>query len=798
MKIEGYLASKWGLLNNLPDDHPHKLSRPTFGGAQSIVFQPLPDKTPESAPFRLVAESSSGLPVSFKSSDISIASVNGDIVTVKSEGTVTITASQAGDSNWFKATEATQPLKVTPKPRKDQLITFDPLADKQIGDAAFDLNGSSTSGLALTYTSSNTSVATVDGKKVTIVGQGVTVIRASQAGDRDWNPAEMVSRELKVIKRDQKITFNPLPNLKLSQGVYILSATADSGLPVAFSVDQASIATVQGNKLTLKAGGTAKVTATQGGDITYKPADSVIQTLTVQDDTLKPQTITFSQNLSGKKYGSPPFNLNASVNSGLALTYSSSKPEIATIEGNKLTIKGAGQVTITVEQAGNDSWQAAVATKQMTIGKANQSITFPNIADKAVGDLDFDPGATASSGLKVTYTSSKTNVAVVDGQKIKIKGGGSVTITATQAGDDRYNSATSVSKSFNVTLSNLFADSYPGLMLWLDATDINADGYPDTISDFLGGGKVKSWKDRSGKNMDTTQSTITKMPVYKANTLNGKAVVEFSNSLLDMPNLGLTGSKNRSVFIVGKADKSGAFVSFGKKEVGQQLSLGRDFRSEKFMLDVYGLGGQYVGFSKVSSTTIIRTVLNGSSISDFSLAMNGAVENGRGKAAIDTKEIGNNRVGGTVDGLGGLTGQIAEILVYDSAVTDRMSQKIEGYLARKWGLTGNLVSGHPFKTGMPSFGGSQTITFPSVGSPVVSDETITFKAYSNSGMPITYTSSKPSVLTISGSVGTIHKGGEVTVTASIGADKYYTAAADKKQTFTINKEDQTIFFAELG
>ena len=92
-----------------------------------------------------------------------------------------------------------------------------------------------------------------------------------------------------MIERDRKIHAEYLPNLEDNdQGVYILSATADSGLPVAFSVDQASIATVQGNKLTLKAGGTAKVTATQGGDITYKPADSVIQTLTVQDDTLKP------------------------------------------------------------------------------------------------------------------------------------------------------------------------------------------------------------------------------------------------------------------------------------------------------------------------------------------------------------------------------------------------------------------------------------------------------------------------------------------------------------------------------
>ncbi len=798
MKIEGYLASKWGLLGNLPEDHPHKLSRPTFGGAQNIVFQPLPDKTPESAPFRLVAESSSGLPVSFSSSDISIASVSGDIVTVKAEGTVTITASQSGDSNWFQATDATQQLKVTPKPRLDQVITFDPIADKQIGDAAFDLTASSNSGLALTYTSSNQAVATVEGNKVTIVGQGVTVIRASQDGDRDWNPAQMVEQELKVIKRSQAITFSALPNLKLSQGVYILSATADSGLPVAFAVDNSSVATVQGNQLTLLAGGTAKVTASQGGDISYNPADPVTQTLTVQDDTLKPQTITFSQNLSGKSFGSPPFNLTATVDSGLALTYSSSNPAIATIEGAKLTIKGAGSVTITVEQPGNDSWQAAVATKEMTVSKANQSITFPNIANKAVGDLDFNPGATASSGLGITYTSSDTSVAVVSGQKIQIKGGGSVTITAAQSGDDRYNAATSVSKSFNVTLSNLFADSYPGLKIWLDATDINADGLPDTLSDFLGGGKAKSWNDRSGNNMDTTQSDLTKMPVYKPNTLNGKAVLEFSNSLLDMPNLGLTGSANRSVFIVGKADAPGSFVSFGKKEVTQQLSLGRDFRSEKFMLDIYGLGGQYVGAANVNSMTIVRAVLNGSAISDFTFGMNGVVENGRGKAVINTIESGFNRVGGTVDGLGGLTGQIAEVLVYDSAVTDRMAQKIEGYLARKWGMTGSLATGHPYKSAIPTFGGSQTITFPSVGSPVVSDATIDFKAYSDSGMPITYTSSDTSVLTISGSVGTIQKGGTVTVTASIGADKYYTAAVDKKQTFTISKEDQTIFFAELG
>ena len=802
MKIEGYLASKWGLLNNLGDDHPHKLSRPTFGGAQNIVFQPLPDKTPESAPFRLSAESSSGLGVTFKSGDVSIVTVSGDIVTVVAEGSVTITASQSGDANWFSATEATQTLKVTAKPRADQVITLDPLADKEIGNNAFELTGSSSSGLGLTYVSSNPAVATIDGKTVTIVGQGITVIRASQDGDRDWNPAQMVERELKVIKRSQTVTFNPLANINLSQGIFILSATSSAGLPVAFSVDKSSVATVQGNKLTLVAGGSAKVTATQGGDITYNPADPVSQTLTVLDDTLKPQTITFTQNLSGKKFGDAAFNLTASTDSGLPLSYSSSNPSIATLEGNTLSIKGAGTVTITVESSGGESngkeWQAAVASKQMSIAKAAQTITFPAITDKAVGDLDFAPGANASSGLNVTYTSSNTAVAVVDGQKIKVKGGGTVTITAAQAGDDRYNAATSKTQSFSVTLSNLFADSYPGLLLWLDATDINADGYPDTIADFLGGGKINSWKDRSGKNMDSTQSAITRMPTYKANALNGKAAVEFSSSLLNLPNLGLNGSDNRSLFIVAKATKPGAFISFGTKEVAQQFSIGRDFQSEKYMLNAYGLGGQHVGATSVSNMSIIRTVLNGSAISDVVVGVNGTLENGRAKMVLDTKESGNNRIGANVDGLGGLSGQIAEILVLDSAVTDRMALKIEGYLAQKWGLRGSLATSHPYKSTSPTFGGNQSITFPSVGSPVVSDETIDLKAYSDSGLPIVYTSSNPAVLTVSGSTGTIKSGGSVVVTASQAGDKYYTKAADKTLSITISKEAQTIFFTELG
>ncbi|NBS50547.1 MAG: hypothetical protein EBS97_08110, partial [Verrucomicrobia bacterium] len=50
----------------------------------------------------------------------------------------------------------------------------------------------------MTYTSSNTNVATVLGSLVTIIGEGNTTITANQAGDSNWNPATSVTQTLTV------------------------------------------------------------------------------------------------------------------------------------------------------------------------------------------------------------------------------------------------------------------------------------------------------------------------------------------------------------------------------------------------------------------------------------------------------------------------------------------------------------------------------------------------------------------------------------------------------------------------
>lgn len=108
--------------------------------------------------------------------------------------TCTLTGAKAGNYT------LTQPTGLTGNIIKAaQTITFAELAVKTTADAPFSLIASSSSGLPLTYTSSDLDVATLAGDLVTITGLGVTQITASQAGNSNYEPAVSVLRPLGVV-----------------------------------------------------------------------------------------------------------------------------------------------------------------------------------------------------------------------------------------------------------------------------------------------------------------------------------------------------------------------------------------------------------------------------------------------------------------------------------------------------------------------------------------------------------------------------------------------------------------------
>ena len=79
---------------------------------QAITFGSLAAKTYGSGPLALTATADSELPVSYISSDPTVASVAGSIVTLLKAGSTTMTASQPGDTNYNAAAPVAQTLTV--------------------------------------------------------------------------------------------------------------------------------------------------------------------------------------------------------------------------------------------------------------------------------------------------------------------------------------------------------------------------------------------------------------------------------------------------------------------------------------------------------------------------------------------------------------------------------------------------------------------------------------------------------------------------------------------------------------
>jgi gliding motility-associated-like protein len=171
------------------------------------------------------------------------------------------------------------------------------------------------------------------------------------------------------------------------------------------------------------------------------------------------QTVTFSD-LPTKTFGDGDFAPDASATSGLPVTFTSSNTGVATIVGSDIHIVSAGTSVITANQAGNSTWLPASANQTLTVNKSNQTITFDylNTGDpKTYGSADFDPSATSSSGLTVTYSSDNTSVATIVSGKIHFAGAGTANITATQAGNSNYNAATEVVQNLVVSKADLTA-----------------------------------------------------------------------------------------------------------------------------------------------------------------------------------------------------------------------------------------------------------------------------------------------------------------------------------------------------
>ncbi len=353
-------ANQSGNENYLPADQVVITFNVTTKKSQTITFNALSSRRFDEGNFNLGAHANSSLAIAYSSSDNNIVEINGTQAVVKSAGTVTITAAQAGNDEYNAALSVSRQLVIN---KGQQTITFTLSQDHTLTENTLTLSGSSTSDLSIIYSSSNEEVATVEGNVVTFVGTGVTTITASQAGDARYEAAADVAQTLH-IKQAQTITFSALASVTLGDAPVQLSAQSTSGLPVTYQSSNTQVATISNNTIVIVGAGETTITASQTGNDQYGAAADQAQHLIVNK---KSQTITFGS-IEEKIVEDDPFTLAATSSSGLAVTYTSSNTAVATINGNTVTITGDGETEITAMNEGNAEYNAAPSvTQKLTV-----------------------------------------------------------------------------------------------------------------------------------------------------------------------------------------------------------------------------------------------------------------------------------------------------------------------------------------------------------------------------------------------------------------------------------------------
>ena len=329
-----------------------------------------------------------------------------------------------------------------------QVINFSEFEPVTYGCDPIELPATTDKGLVITYQSTNSSVASIVGHVVTVVGVGEANIVASQAGNEDYLAATPVTRTLHVNKITQSIVFEAIPRKTYGDLPFELPETTDKGLPVEYRVINTEVATVSEHTITIVGAGSTDIVASQAGDGLHYEAIPVTQTLIVDKAE---QTITLLP-FEEYKYGDADILLNEVTDKGLPITYVSQDATVASVTENKVHIVGVGSTGITAMQDGNHNYLPAKSVTQiLTVAKGEQKIILGNIPNKVYGDEDFELPAVTDKGLAVTYSSSDTAVATVHENVVHIEGVGTCQITAVQPGDGYYAAAKDVTLPFSVS-----------------------------------------------------------------------------------------------------------------------------------------------------------------------------------------------------------------------------------------------------------------------------------------------------------------------------------------------------------
>ena len=485
-----------------------------------------------------------------------------------------------------------------------------------------------------------------------------------------------------VVSDTSVITINPAP-------------TADAGAATAAICEDETY--------------TATATATNGTIAWTTSGDGTFADATIEDAVYTPGTtdstngtVTLTMTVS---------NAGCSVSDTVVLTIDSlptadAGADTAICEGDTFTATAtatngtiawttSGDGTFadaTVEDAvytpGTTDSTNGTVTLTMTVTGTNASCGTTVVSDTIVFTIAATPNAGANGATTVCSTETLTEAqlfALLGGTP---EAGG----TWTDSGGNPVSFPVSSADVYTYTVGRLWTPADITTDVWLDAADTA------TITE--SGGFVSQWNDKSGNNNHFTQPISSRQGITNSVNLNGNNVIDFDGAkgMINPTNI-IDRDNDYFVAVIYAASRTSLGAS--RTLVGRGSSNG----TYNWLIGPYnGQNNVYVGSFITGSPAALNNYFINTINTDAS-ASNSFYENGN----LIGVRTGNRRLGALSIGVEGSYGEpanshIAEIIVIPNEISTPERQRIEGYMAHKWGLEANLPASHPYRAAAPFIG----------------------------------------------------------------------------------------------
>ena len=284
----------------------------------------------------------------------------------------------------------------------------------------------------VTWTSSDTKVATVKDGTVTPVGVGEAKITVTTEDEGKTAECTVKVNPVKVtgVTLDKETLVFTIGDASQTLTATVLPDKA-TNKKVTWTSDKPEVATVKDGTVTAKGIGEATITVTTEDEGKTATCTVTVNPIKVTGVTLNKETLVFT-------IGDAPQTLTATVLPDKAtnkkVTWTSDKPEVATVVDGTVTAVGVGEAKITVTTEDEEKTATCTVTVNpvkvtgVTLDKETLAFTMGDAPQTLTATVKPDN----ATNKKVKWTSDKPEVATVDADgKVTAKGVGDAKITVT-------------------------------------------------------------------------------------------------------------------------------------------------------------------------------------------------------------------------------------------------------------------------------------------------------------------------------------------------------------------------------